>query len=96
MLGTEQGTDAFLFDVRVLFLEVRGKVKSDNGEAGVVVRAGFVIAMGWGLKLLRVSEYVLAFGSVDVADAGVPACRLKGLAQETGVRPCSGMSVLVA
>ena len=95
MLGAEECANAFLFDVGIVFFEVGGEVKSDDGEAGVVISTRFVAAVGWGLEFFGVLEDVLAFWSVDVADAGVPACCFKGLAQKTGVRPVCGTSALL-
>ena len=79
----EEGGYGFLFDVGEVFFEGVGQVEGDDGETGVVVGAGFnFFAEG---DVLWVAHYVFAFGAVDVAYAGVPACCLERFAEETRV-----------
>ena len=86
MFGAKQVADAFLLDVRVVLFECVGETEGDDRETGVVVGAGFGVAVFGNLKFTAgVFEDVLAFGAVDVAYAGVPAGCFKGFAKEAGV-----------
>lgn len=70
----------------IVLLKVVRKMESNNGETGVVICAGLVAAVRRNVELLgSILQEVLALGTMDVADAGVPSCGLERFTQETGV-----------
>ncbi len=64
----------------VILVEFVREAEGDYWETGVVVGATFVVAAGRGLEFLCVFQDMLAFGTMNVADAGIPACRFERLA----------------
>lgn len=73
----------------IVLLEVVREMEGNNGETGVVIGAALVAAVRWSIELLGgILQDMLAFGTVNVADASVPSCGLKRFTQETGVCLC--------
>lgn len=74
----------------IVLLEVVREMESNNGETGVVIGAALVVAVRRSVELLGgILRDVLAFGTMNVADAGVPSSGLERFTQETGVCLCS-------
>ena len=68
----------------VILLEIVGEAEGYDGQTGIVVGTSFVIFAKDDFTFAFVD--VLAFLTVDVAHADVPAGCFEGLAQQSGVR----------
>lgn len=83
MFRAEESGNGFLFDVRVFLFESVREAECYDGKTGVVVGAAFGFFAE--RDVFGITHYVLTLWTVDVADAGIPACCFERFAKETGV-----------